>query len=210
MKDIGASMLSDVVTFQAQKPEPIAVQRKYPGVGVHITGFLKNVRIPFTVDIGAGDVIVPKAEKRVIQTQLDGYEPPEIYTYSLESTIAEKFDAILQRFELTSRMKDFYDIDYLALSFSFNGSVLREAIEKTLNNRKTALNRSSLDRIVDLEIDPDIQTRWHHFQKTIHGQGIELPSILHTIDVFLRPVCEAILLGDSFGKVWKVERQEWA
>jgi hypothetical protein len=38
-------------------------------------------------------------------------------------------------------MKDFYDIDYLALSFSFNGSVLREAIEKTLNNRKTALNK---------------------------------------------------------------------
>jgi predicted nucleotidyltransferase component of viral defense system len=202
--------LSGVVTFQAQKPEPIAIQRKYHGVGVHITGFLKNVRVPFTVDIGAGDVIVPKAEKRVIQTQLDGYEPPEIYTYSLESTIAEKFDAILQRFELTSRMKDFYDIDYLALSFSFNGSVLREAIEKTLNNRKTALNRSSLDRIVDLETDPDIQTRWHYFQKTIHDKEIELPSILHTIDAFLRPVCEAILLGDSFGKVWKVERQEWA
>ena len=36
-------------------------------------------------------------------------------TYSLESTIAEKFDAILQRFELTGRMKDFYDIYYTVL-----------------------------------------------------------------------------------------------
>ena len=57
-----------------------------------------------------GDVIVPRPERRNIQTQLDGYEKPEILTYSLESTIAEKFDAILQRFELTGRMKDFYDI----------------------------------------------------------------------------------------------------
>ena len=55
--------------------------------------------VPFNVDIGVGDVIVPSAERRNIQTQLEGYDKPEILTYSLESTIAEKFDAILQRFE---------------------------------------------------------------------------------------------------------------
>ena len=47
------------------------------------------------------------AEERAINTQLPDFEAPVIKTYSLESTIAEKFDAILQRFELTGRMKDF-------------------------------------------------------------------------------------------------------
>ena len=92
---------NDYVTFKAAKPQPIALQRKYHGVSTQITGLIKNVRVPFHVDIGVGDVIVPKAERRKIKTQLEGYAQPEILTYSLESTIAEKFDAILQRFELS-------------------------------------------------------------------------------------------------------------
>ena len=73
-------------------------------------GKIKNTRTPFNVDLGVGDIIVPKSEKRVIPVQLDEFTKPEISTYSLESTIAEKFDAILQLLEMTSRMKDFYDI----------------------------------------------------------------------------------------------------
>lgn len=57
------------------------------------------MRVPFHVDIGVGDIVVPHPERRKIQTQLEGYDKPEILTYSLESTIAEKFDAMLQRFE---------------------------------------------------------------------------------------------------------------
>ena len=55
-----------------------------------------------------GDIIVPRAEERTINTQFPDFEAPVIKIYSLESTIAERFDAILQRFELTGRMKDFY------------------------------------------------------------------------------------------------------
>ena len=95
---------NDFVTLKAGKTEPIAVQRKYHGVSTQITGYIKNVRVPFNVDIGVGDVIVPHAERRNIQTQLEGYDKPEILTYSLESSIAVKFDAILLRFELTGRM----------------------------------------------------------------------------------------------------------
>ena len=112
---------NDFVTFKAGKTEPIAVRRKYHGVSTQITGHIKNVRVPFNVDIGFGDVIVPDAQRRNIRTQPDGFEQPEILTYSLESTIAEKFDAILQRFELTGRMRDFYDIYYLSRTFDFDG-----------------------------------------------------------------------------------------
>lgn len=129
---------NDFVTFRAEKAEPIALQRKYHGVSTQITGFIKNVRVPFNVDIGVGDVIVPGAERRPIQTQLEGYTQPAILTYSLESTVAEKFDAILQRFELTGRMKDFYDIYYLSKTFNFDGAKLQSAIQQTLQNRGTA------------------------------------------------------------------------
>ena len=132
---------NDFVTFKAGKTEPIAVQRKYHGVSTQITGYIKNVRVPFNVDIGVGDVIVPSAERRNIQTQLEGYDKPEILTYSLESTIAEKFDAILQRFELTGRMKDFYDIYYLSRTFDFDGLKLQTAIQETLQNTLFSLHQ---------------------------------------------------------------------
>ena len=112
---------NDFITFKAIPTEPIAVNRKYHGVSTQITGYIKNVRVPFNVDVGVGDVIVPNAQVRTIKTQLENFEAPEIMTYSLESTIAEKLDAILQRFELTGRMKDFYDIYYLSRTFDFDG-----------------------------------------------------------------------------------------
>jgi predicted nucleotidyltransferase component of viral defense system len=56
-----------------------------------------------------------------MKAQLDGFEDVRVHTYSLESTVAEKLDVILQRFELTSRMKDFYDIWYISTTFNFDG-----------------------------------------------------------------------------------------
>ena len=71
---------NDYVSFKATKTEQIAVQRKYHGVSTQITGYIKNVRVPFNVDVGVGDIIIPNAEKRSIQTQLDGYAKPDIMT----------------------------------------------------------------------------------------------------------------------------------
>ena len=108
-KIIGIPTENDYIEMTAKGFEEISPQRKYHGISIQVIGQIKNVRVPFNVDIGVGDVIVivPKAEQRKINTQLPGFEAPVIKTYSLESTIAEKFDAILQRFELTGRMKDF-------------------------------------------------------------------------------------------------------
>lgn len=46
-------------------------------------------------------------QTRTVITRLEGFKEPNIYTYSLESTMAEKFDAILKRMTASSRMKDF-------------------------------------------------------------------------------------------------------
>lgn len=102
---------------------------------------------------------MPQAEQRTFNTQLPDFEAPVIKTYSLESTIAEKFDAILQRFELTSRMKDFYDIYYLSRTFDFEGAKLQAAIYETLQQRGTPYDRDSFKRIIALAEDVDMQKR---------------------------------------------------
>ena len=200
---------NDFVTFKASKTEPIAVQRKYHGVSTQITGYIKNVRVPFNVDIGVGDVIVPNAQRRNIQTQLDGFEKPEILTYSLESTIAEKFDAILQRFELTGRMKDFYDIYYLSRTFDFDGLKLQTAIQETLQNRGTAYEKDSFDRILALADDEDMQTKWRYFLKTLRNPEIAFRVVIAVIAAFLSPVLEAVLQETEFLQYWSSNASLW-
>ena len=200
---------NDFVTFKASKTEPIAVQRKYHGVSTQITGYIKNVRVPFNVDIGVGDVIVPRPERRNIQTQLEGYEKPEILTYSLESTIAEKFDAILQRFELTGRMKDFYDIYYLSRTFDFDGLKLQTAIQETLQNRGTAYEKDSFERIIALAEDEDMQIKWRYFLKTLGDPEIPFKTVITGLQYFLEPVWRYFLAEEEFLMSWQSINAVW-
>ena len=200
---------NDFVIFKASKTEPIAVQRKYHGVSTQITGYIKNVRVPFNVDIGVGDVIVPNAQRRNIQTQLDGYEKPEILTYSLESTIAEKFDAILQRFELTGRMKDFFDIYFLSRTFDFDGLKLQTAIQKTLQNRGTAYEKDSFERLLSLVNDEDMQTKWRYFLKTLGNPDMPFADVINGIQQFLTPIWDAFLLESEHIQRWSASALCW-
>ena len=200
---------NDFVRFEAKKMEPIAIQRKYHGISTQITGYIKNVRVPFNVDIGVGDVIVPNAERRNIQTQLAGYEQPEILTYSLESTIAEKFDAILQRFELTGRMKDFYDIYYLSRTFDFDGLKLQTAIQETLQNRGTAYEKDSFERVLALADDTDMQTKWRYFLRTLGNPDMDFQTVMNGLEQFLTPAWVAIIGEDDLVKHWVAENAAW-
>ena len=200
---------NDFIQLEAKGVEPIALQRKYHGVSTQIIGRIKNVRVPFNIDIGVGDIIVPKSEKRKIQTQLADFEAPEISTYSLESTIAEKFDAILQRFELTGRMKDFYDIYYLAHTFDFDGRKLQEAIIQTLQNRGTPYEKDSFTRVVQLVDDEDMKVKWRYFLKNIRLSELPFEAVMKTIADFLQPVYKAIVTEEEVLQKWDCQKQEW-
>lgn len=200
---------NDYISMKAKGFEEISPQRKYHGISTQIIAQIKNVRVPFNVDIGVGDVIVPRAEERKINTQLPDFEAPVIMTYSLESTIAEKFDAILQRFELTGRMKDFYDIYYLARTFDFDGAKLQTAITRTLERRGTPYDKDSFKRIIALADDVDMQKRWKYFLKNIKDDTLEFSVVIDEIQAFLEPVFENIIAEKNTIKVWDSEKNEW-
>lgn len=198
-----------VVILEARKTETITPHRQYQGVSTQIIGRINNVRVPFNIDIGVGDVIIPSAEKRQVKTQLPDYESPDLMTYSLESTIAEKFDAILQRFELTGRMKDFYDIYYLAHTFNFIGENLRKAIQETLHARKTPHDEMSFARLIELKFDQDMKVKWRYFQKTIGDDNLHFERVVEQIERFLSPVYEAIIRGERMQMNWNSQSLSW-
>lgn len=201
---------NDYIEMTASGFEEISPQRKYHGISAQIVGKIKNVRVPFNIDMGIGDVIVPHAMEQKIQTQLPNFEAPVIFTYSLESTIAEKFDAILQRFELTGRMKDFYDIYYLARTFDFDGAKLQAAIFETLQRRGTHYDRNSFKRVVSLAEDMDMQKRWKYFLKAIKDDSLEFSVVIEEMQTFLEPVFKAIVNEDEWQGEWESNISRWS
>jgi hypothetical protein len=87
---------------------------------------------------GFGDVIVPGPMKAAYPALLD-FPAPELKGYSMESTITEKFRAMVNLGILNSRMKDFYDVWSLSRVFDFTGETLSEAIEQNFKNRNTPI-----------------------------------------------------------------------
>ena len=171
-------------------------------------GHINNVRVPFSVDVGIDDIIVPDAMVRRLSTRLDGFESPEIYTYSLESTISEKLDAILQRMETTSRMKDFFDIYYLSSVFDFSGRTLKEAVLLTARHRGRILEPDAFIRIGEFSDDPFMKTQWMRFEPAKEA-GLGFPEVLHRLDQFLHPIYDAILKGEEFDCQWSCSQKAW-
>lgn len=200
---------NDFITFTSRGYEEISPQRKYRGVSLQIVAHIKNTRTPFSVDIGIGDVIVPKAEQRVIPVQLDDFQAPLVTAYSLESTIAEKFDAILQRLQLTSRMKDFYDIYYLSNAFDFEGERLRQALFETLQNRGTPYEADSLKKISSFGGDYEMQVQWRQFLKRAQLPEYSFDEVLQGIDVFLKPIWHSIISEKELPQNWKAAESAW-
>ena len=88
---------NDFVSFEIKDIAPIAVAKKYAGIGASIIARIKNTKTPFSIDFGVGDIIVPKQEKRKIPTQLSDFDSPMVNTYSIETTVAELTKATKQR-----------------------------------------------------------------------------------------------------------------
>lgn len=193
---------NDFVTFEIKDVAPIAVAKKYAGIGVTMQAKIKNTRTPFGIDFGVGDVIVPKQEKRKIPTQLADFEMPVINTYSIETTIAEKIDAILSLMEFSSRMKDYYDIYYLANKFDFDGAVLSDAFRKTFTNREHVFTLEQFEQIMTFDSDDGMQKKWKAFTKKIDVKMDKFSVILETINRFTAEPFAAVIKDTVFQKQW--------
>ncbi|MDD4262375.1 nucleotidyl transferase AbiEii/AbiGii toxin family protein [Syntrophaceticus schinkii] len=195
--------------FEIRSSEIISEIKDYHGVRVNLIGYMGKTRTPFRIDFGVGDVIVPSAVERILPVILPGFEKPRILTYSLESTVAEKLDAIIVLMEATGRMKDFYDIYYLATTFDFDGRMLQEAIYETLSNRGTPYEKDSVAIISRLAEDDDILKRWDNFCKKILKYELSFKEVVDVIIDFVLPPYESITLNGEFFKDWSCKERRY-
>ena len=208
-KIIAVDTGNDFVIFEIKDIAPIAVAKKYAGIGASIIARIKNTKTPFSIDFGVGDIIVPKQEKRKIPTQLSDFDAPMVNTYSIETTVAEKIDAILSLMEFSSRMKDYYDIYYLANKFDFDGTTLTEALKKTFENRNHNFTIEQFEQMLEFDSDDAMQKKWKAFIKKINTKTDDFETVLKTIKLFLAKPFIAAVENKTFDEKWSCVTNQW-
>jgi hypothetical protein len=196
---------NEFIDIQIRNLETISEFKEYPGIRVNLIGIIGKTKTPFSIDFGIGDIVIPSPVERTLPVLLSEFQKPRIFTYSLESTVAEKIDAIIFLMEVTGRMKDFYDIYYIATSFDFEGRKLQEAIYETLTNRSRAYERNSITDIMRLTKNIKIQRRWNNFCDKVLNYELDFTDIVKVIIDFILPPYEAIIEEDEFFKNWSCQ-----
>ena len=194
--------------LKSLKVTSITEFKKYHGVNISVQAFLDRTKVLVSIDIGFGDIIYPERVVMDFPVVLSD-ESPRIYAYSLSSSIAEKFEAIVSLAYDNSRFKDYYDIYVLAKTKNFDGSEMLEALKETFENRHT-----SFDDIAAFEDgfanDYLRQSRWKAFVKKKKPLlKISLEESIDMLEKFLGPVVEAICEEKSFSLNWFYEDLCW-
>jgi hypothetical protein len=161
------------------------------------------MKLNMQIDIGFGDIIYPGPEKLELPAMLE-FPAPLLLCYSRESSISEKFEAMLKLRELNSRMKDFYDIWLLSRHFGFDGKTLSEAIRLTLEQRGTELP----DKIVAFsqEFIAMKQIQWNAFRNKLKQDHVpaEFENIVVQVKEFIGPLASALTSQKSPPSKWSV------
>lgn len=197
-----------VYDLESLKIDVITEFKDYSGVNISIVALLDRTKIPISIDIGFGDIVVPERILMDYPAILD-MESPNLYAYSIESVIAEKFEAIVSLGYVGSRYKDYYDIYILALNYKFNSKILRSSLAETFNKRNTTFD----DIVVfesDFAIDVQRNRRWNAFvNKKKAIINVEFVDVINLIKTFLTLIVNEIKNKDNSDKTWDNERKEW-
>lgn len=198
------------ISFTIKKLTPIALAQNYHGMQAKLVAHIAKSETSFSIDFGVGDVIVPPATYRTFRTTFPEASLPRILTYSLESVIAEKYDAIIQRMENTSRMKDFYDIYYLSKEFSFDGRILQDAIRQTLRYRKTIHDMPTFIYFKGLAQIRKVQKNWENYIRNMDTPDLptSFDAVMQQIISFVEPPIMSLLSEEEYCMQW-VPNREW-
>ncbi|MCP4885002.1 MAG: nucleotidyl transferase AbiEii/AbiGii toxin family protein [Planctomycetaceae bacterium] len=196
---------SDGLIFDPDSIEAVVIKEDadYEGVRITFLGYLQNARIHMQIDMGFGDVVVPEPSEISYPTILD-HNAPRIRAYPRETTIAEKFEAMVKLGLLNSRIRDFFDVWMLSRQFNFDGATLANAISQTFANRQTEIEVLPVSFLPEFTADDAKQAQWKAFcrRSRIDFAPDSLEEVGKAVSQFLSPIAEAIVNGNHFDLFW--------
>lgn len=198
----------DGVIFDVESvtAEPTRAQELYVGIRLSIRASIGSAVSIMQTDVGFGDATALDPVEVEFPRLLEDMPAARIRAYRMETTIAEKFDAMLAHGLLNSRMKDFYDVWFLAHHFTFDGSSLAASILKTCSRRGHVLSAAAPDGLSEVFWnDASRQSLWRSFwNKSVRIDPMPpFPEVAAFAASFLLPPMTAAAQEQTFTATWK-------
>ena len=178
VKDID---LDDGVSFEVKDVSNIMDEMEYPGIRVTMNANVGRLITPLKIDISTGDVITPRAIEFNYDLLLED-RSISLWSYNLETILAEKLQTVLARGILNTRMRDFYDIRMLLDTYEdkVNKAVLKDAFAATCKKRGTDHLQEQAEEIIKvIEANEQLQVLWRAYQKKYsYAADIDYASVI--------------------------------
>ena len=183
----------DGVTFECGEDEiwleDITVEKEYNGTRVHMTAHMDTIVQQLSIDVGFGDVIVPQPAQLDYPLLIEGLPAVNVEAYSLETVVAEKFQTMIDRGTINSRMKDFFDVYSILKAGKVDEALLKEAVIEVFANRGTELDADNVVFTDDFAQDGMRQTMWKAYLKKIkYKEELPFTEVMDVIRERLQPM----------------------
>lgn len=178
VKDID---LDDGVSFDVKEVSNIMDEMEYPGIRVTMNANVGRLITPLKIDISTGDVITPRAIEFNYDLLLED-RSISLWSYNLETILAEKLQTVLARGILNTRMRDFYDIRMLLDTYEdkVTKAVLKDAFAATCKKRGTDHLQEQAEEIIKIiEANEQLQVLWRAYEKKYsYAADIDYASVI--------------------------------
>ena len=189
--------VDDSVSFQIVSIKDIRLEDEYGGFRLNILSKLGNNKTYITIELTTGDVITPREMKYNYNCIFEDKTIP-IMSYTLETLLAEKFQTIVTRGLLNTRLKDFYDV-YILINTKnddLNRSNLIKAIKNTFKWRETNFDLEQFNEVInDLSDDNNMNNLWNEYvSKNSYAKNVKFEDTINALKQIIE-ILESELIG---------------
>ena len=207
-QEISEINLNDCVTYNAQKIEMVTIKESadYQGQRIYIPCSMGAIKSRIQIDIGFGDKLLKNPREIVLPVLLAGDEDFRLNAYQIETSLAEKFESIVSLGMANSRMKDFYDIVFIALALHVNKNELSKSLKLTFGRRGNSLQNAHYILSAEFRSSPIMNKKWELFLSS-RNLSMEFPfmEVITRIESFLKPCIDE----PESNAVWNPEAFRW-
>lgn len=166
LREIIANDDLDFIHFDFVALDTIREDQEYSGLRISLEARFETLRIPLKIDLTTGDILTPGG--MMFEYPMIGEDRTlHLFSYNLETLLAETLETILSRGIFSTRPRDYYDVYILERTQGSKINRMRwiDALRNTMKQRDTDHLISQRDAILDsIESSDRMASHWKKYQ----------------------------------------------
>ena len=185
------SNTTSVFSFTVDKLEPIRQDDIYGGFSIKLNATFDTLNEVIFIDVTTGDKITPR-EISYSMPSLFTNHTIDVWTYNLETVLAEKLETIISRGVASTRPRDRYDLFTLfkLRKNQIDFTILKRAVENTSEKRNSKeLIQNWKNQVRGIETSDYQKNLWIRYQRQFkYAKDISFEESVQIINEIMKQI----------------------